>query len=70
MRKCQSFEIIAAVKVGNTEIVLGYSKTNKATPYATWEYTEYGGYFWGHYMSTYNNALSDFADRIKENLPF
>lgn len=35
-RMCQSYEIIDSCRVGNTEVVLGYSPT-EVSPYVTWK---------------------------------
>lgn len=45
-RMCQSYEIIDSRRVGNTEVVLGYSPT-EVSPYVTWKcyaYDNFQGY--------------------------
>ena len=48
-RMCQSYEIIDSRRVGDTEVVLGYSPT-EVSPYVTWKcyaYDNFQGYNYG-----------------------
>ena len=54
------YTIIKSLNLGLCEFVLGkYSEVD----YVTWEYTESGGYFWGHYFGTEEDALADLYKR-------
>lgn len=52
-------------KNGNTHgVVAVRMPQNDATPYATWEFTDYT--FWGHYLKTGGDVIFDFSDRIRD----
>lgn len=42
-RMCQSYEIIDSRRVGDTEVVLGYSPT-EVSPYVTWKCYAYDNF--------------------------
>ena len=54
------YTIIKAIKIVNVEFVLGkFSEVD----FVTWEYSETGGYYWGHYFGDEEAALIDLYRR-------
>ena len=73
-RMCQSYEIIDSRRVGNTEVVLGYSPT-EVSPYVTWKcyaYDNFQGYNYGRYFGDEQAARKNMkqrVDELREELP-
>ena len=64
-RMCQSYEIIDSRRVGNTEVVLGYSPT-EVSPYVTWKcyaYDNFQGYNYALESAPKPGARSKAGDR-------
>lgn len=60
LRTNAQYTIIKAINVLNVEFVLGkFSEVD----FVTWEYSEKGGYFWGHYFDNEEAALIDLYRR-------
>ena len=67
-RMCQSYEIIDSRRVGNTEVVLGYSPT-EVSPYVTWKcyaYDNFQGYNYGRYFGDEQAARKNMKQRVDE----
>lgn len=62
------YVIISSIIVPEGYIVLGYKHDSDICPFATWEYTERGGFFWGHYFNSYKDAVLDMCNRANDNL--
>lgn len=56
----EDYTIIRSLKIGAAEFVLG-RRDEKS--FVTWEYTDHGGYFWGHYFGSEGDALADLYKR-------
>lgn len=67
-RENAGFKITSAVRVGDVEMVLGYNPENKYTPYVTWECFNGDRYYWGHYIQTELEAVSDLVKRVAKEL--
>ena len=73
-RMCQSYEIIDSRRVGDTEVVLGYSPT-EVSPYVTWKcyaYDNFQGYNYGRYFGDEQAARKNMkqrVDELREELP-
>ena len=64
-RMCQSYEIIDSRRVGNTEVVLGYSPTEVS-------YDNFQGYNYGRYFGDEQAARKNMkqrVDELREELP-
>lgn len=67
-RMCQSYEIIDSRRVGDTEVVLGYSPT-AASPYVTWKcyaHDNFQGYNFGRYFGDEQAARKNMKQRVDE----
>lgn len=67
----QGYEIIQEAKVFHTVYALGkHPNKDCPAPYVTWEWTEQGGYYWGHYFGNYLEALKDLYTRALNETEF
>ena len=67
-RMCQSYEIIDSRRVGDTEVVLGYSPT-AASPYVTWKCYAHDNFQWynfGRYFGDEQAARKNMKQRVDE----
>ena len=67
-RMCQSYEIIDSQRVGDTEVVLGYSP-KEVSPYVTWKcyaYDNFQGYNYGRYFGDEESARRNMKQRVEE----
>lgn len=58
-----NYEIIKSITIHDREIVLGENKDFEVSPYVTWMY-DGETYYWGHYLSNYDDAIMDFVTRV------
>ena len=61
------YEIIKSIPVGDTEFVLGRN-IYAPSQFVTWECSNGNNYFWGHYFSELDFAMSDLFDRAETEL--
>ena len=64
---CQSYEIIDSQRVGDTEVVLGYSPT-EVSPYVTWKcyaYDNFQGYNYGRYFGDEESARRNSSHEVR-----
>ena len=64
IRKNAGYVITESLHIGNTEFVIGESKTQPAR-FVTWECNNGNNYFWGHYMDDRFSAERDLLDRAQ-----
>ncbi|MDD4414855.1 MAG: hypothetical protein PHR14_10005 [Oscillospiraceae bacterium] len=62
IRKNAGYTITDSVHVGNAEFVIGEFPGAPA-PFVTWECKDGDNYFWGHYLSSRQNAERDLLER-------
>jgi len=62
-RENAGYTIVRAVRIGESEFVAGENKSGEAV---TWQYSDIGGYFWGHYFDNIQEALADLYRRAEE----
>ena len=68
-RMCQSYEIIDSRRVGDTEVVLGYSPT-EVSPYVTWKcyaYDNFQGYNYGRYFGDEQAARKNMKQSVSRD---
>lgn len=58
-----NYEIIKSITIHDREIVLGENKNFEVSPYVTWIH-DGEAYYWGHYLSNYDDAIMDFVTRV------
>ena len=62
VRKNAGYIITDSIHIGNAEFVIGEFPGAPA-PFVTWECKDGNSYFWGHYLTTRQNAEKDLLER-------
>ena len=63
-RRNAGYTIVKTVRIGDSEFVAGEREGGSAV---TWQYSNIGGYFWGHYFGSLEEALADLYKRAAED---
>ena len=63
----EGHRIIKSLRIGKVEFVVG-ENIYDGCRYVTWEYSEVGGYYWGHYFNDKRAAIEDMFDRAEQEL--
>lgn len=63
----EGYRITSTAELKEYWVTVGHNPSAPA-PYVTWEYSLTGGFYWGHYFTTYREAMLDYCKRIMNGL--
>lgn len=65
LRKNGNYTILSAFSFPELEFEVVLAENDSYKSYVTWIYNiKYDSYFWGHYFNDYKKALTDYTERI------
>lgn len=68
-RKNIGYRITDSIHIGDTEYVIGVHEKDP-NRFVTWACTDGSNYFWGHYLTSREDAERDLVKRAGEQLRF